>query len=279
MAPSRIMLRAVALLGVLLSAACGPARGGGSSGSDGGQSVDTGAAPTDVGAAVDAGAAGDTPAVAEDRVEVPRDVGVGPTDAGPAVDVVSAPDSGGLGEPAWVNVEVRTDAPCPTPSFCGGDVQGTWDVANGCFEIPVSGQTMLCPNARVTRAAGRARGRVNFGNVIAQRAAEWETAVDVLIPAQCASLVGGCAQLQQFLQSSFPGSTCAPSGGAGDCTCTAQRNGSLRDGDAYTTQNNQIVSSSSGRRWDYCVTGSSLVYRDASQSSTREPGLITLARR
>jgi len=197
-----------------------------------------------------------------------------PTDAGPLL-----PDAGTLGEPPWVPLEVRTTTSCPPLVACGGAVAGTWDVAGGCFDLPVPAELMRCPGARVTSATGRARGRVAFGPVIAARAAQWEVQAELTIPALCAAAVGGCDAIQGAIRGAFPDSACVAEGAARDCRCAVRQTGSLRDGDGYTTMNNQIVSATAGRRWDYCVTGDRLRYRDASTSGAREPGTIELLRR
>lgn len=188
-------------------------------------------------------------------------------------------DAGPLGDPAWATLEVRTSSPCPALTACGGAVRGTWDVAGGCFDLPVPAELMRCPGARISRTSGRARGRVEFGPVIAARQAEWEVEAELSVPMACANIVGGCAGLEGILRGGFPDSRCAGEMMAGACRCTVRQTGSLRDGDAYSTSNNQIVSTNGGRRWDYCVTGDRLRYRDATPTGPREPGVIELARR
>lgn len=220
------------------------------------------AAPMDVAATPDAPPAGDGGPL------------LPPTDTPPLL-----PDAGTLGEPPWVTLEVRTTTSCPPLAPCGGAVAGTWDVAGGCFDLPVPADLMRCPGARVTRASGRARGRVTFGPVIAARAAQWELEAELAVPAVCASFVGGCAGLQAAIRGAFPDSACAAEGAAGDCRCAVRQTGSLRDGDGYTTRDNQIVSATAGRRWNYCVAGDRLRYRDVSAAEPREPGTIELTRR
>jgi len=182
-----------------------------------------------------------------------------------------------LGEPAWVDVDVRTSGSCPALNACGGDVRGTWDVAGVCLEVPIEGALAQCPGARVTRRGGRARGRVTFGERLALRRAEWSAEVQVLIPAVCAAFVGGCPGIQAAVRNVAPDTTCAATA-AGDCDCTARQAGGLNDGDAYSAEGAQIVSATLMRRWDYCIQGDALRYRDVSAREPREPGVITLRR-
>jgi len=41
----------------------------------------------------------------------------------------------------------------------------------------------------------------------------------------------------------------------------------------------QIVSTTSGKRWDYCITAGQMRYRDVSTSGSTEPGIIELGMR
>jgi hypothetical protein len=205
------------------------------------------------------------------------------TDAGTAVlppsDIGELPiDGGALGAPRWAALDVRTTTSCPPLAACGGALPGTWDVSGGCFEVPVPAQLMMCPGARVTRSTGRARGRVTFGPLIADRAAQWEVEVELFIPSLCASFVGGCDGVQSAIRGAIPDSACVTEGG-GNCRCAARQGGALRDGDGYASVGNQIVSASLMRRWDYCVEGARLRYRDVSATGAREPGTVELTRR
>jgi len=231
--------------------------------------VDVPAAQDDVPAAVDAGAPPvDAPIPALDSGAPP------PRDAGPV-----PVDGGGLGEPAWVPLEVRTgESSCPPLAPCGGNELGTWDVGGGCIDLVSPEQLMSCPGSRVSRTSGRARGRVTFAGGIARRASQWEVEAELFIPALCASMVGGCSTLQILVSAYYPGSTCMAVG-AGNCQCAVRMGGAINDGDLYTTSANQIVSTSSGKRWNYCVSGNQLRYTDVSRSGPREAGIIQLTRR
>lgn len=196
-----------------------------------------------------------------------------PLDSGTLLD-----DAGALGEPPWAPLDVRTTTSCPPLVACGGAEVGTWDVSGGCIDVPVPSQLMSCPGARVSRSVGRARGRVTFASGFARRAAQWEVEVELVVPMLCASFVGGCSGLQGILRGAIPDSACATEGN-GDCRCAARQSGAIRDADGYTTMNNQIVSAVLGKRWDYCVDGARLRYRDATPTGAREPGTIELTRR
>ncbi len=53
----------------------------------------------------------------------------------------------------------------------------------------------------------------------------------------------------------------------------------IDDADGYAIEGNQIVSATLMKRWDYCVSGDALRYRDVSSSGELEPGIIELGRR
>lgn len=136
---------------------------------------DSGAAPADSGVVRDGAAIDDT--------------GVTPSDGGALF-----ADAGPLGEPPWVAVTVLTSETCPTLTPCGGSVVGTWDVSGVCVEVPIADAVARCPGARITRADGRARGRVTFeaSPMVARRIAQFETQVDLSFPS---NLRGGARRV------------------------------------------------------------------------------------
>jgi hypothetical protein len=119
---------------------------------------------------------------------------------------------------------------------------------------------------------------VTYAGGFARRASQWEVESEVFVPSLCAGFVGGCPGLQSLVRMSFPDSVCVTEGG-GDCRCAARQAGLIDDGDRYTVSNMQFVSSASGKRWSYCISGDQLRYRDDSPSGPREIGTITLTRR
>ncbi|MGE3635747.1 MAG: hypothetical protein AB7P00_37930, partial [Sandaracinaceae bacterium] len=207
----------------------------------------------------------------------------GSTDAGASVGgavagVVPMWPGSGLPPPEWVALSVGAAGSCPAFTPCGGDVVGAWDVSAGCFEVDVETAIASCPGATVTRREGRGRGRVLFeAGGLAHRVAQSEVEVDTLIPALCAAFVS-CASIEATMRMAATEARCTTSA-AGDCQCTATIRTSIDDTDAYTTAGDEIVSVSSGKRWEYCVTGDQLVYRDSSPAGPREPGTVDLTRR
>ena len=188
-------------------------------------------------------------------------------------------DAGALGPPEWSDLTILVDGTmCPVLEACGGDEVGTWDVSGGCFEVPPPMMLMRCPGAELRNARGRARGRVAFDGAFAHRVAQSEVSVQAYIPSLCAAFVGGCPTVEMQLRMSFPDSACVEDA-AGDCLCEIRQTNVIDQRDAYTIEMNQIVGTSTGKRWDYCVEGTTLRYRDVSPMGMREPGTIELTRR
>lgn len=266
---------------LLTLAGCGESHEGGDAGRDAAIIV-----------MIDAGRDGGTPAFdagtpsvdsgtpASDASTPPRDGSIlPPVDGGNPFG-----DAGALGDPVWVGVDVRYDGTeCAPLVPCGGDVVGTWDVTGGCFELPdIESMLSLCPGAAVTTRTARARGRVTFDATTAHRLAQSEVEIEVFVPALCAGFLGGCDGIETQVQMRVPDSACVASG-TGDCTCAARQINVIDDADLYTIEGDEIVSTTSGKRWAYCISSAaeprSLSYEDTSPSGTREPGIIELGER
>lgn len=237
---------------------------------------DAGVSPRDAGR--DAGSPRDA---GRDAGEA-RDSGGGTFDSGPILPPIDAGDpfgdAGALGTPEWVPIDVLVDgSTCDPLTACGGDVVGTWDVTGGCVEVPIGEELDACPGATVS-GSGRARGRVIFDGTFATRTGQSEVVIELFVPSLCAAFLGGCSALETQIRMAAPDARCVADS-AGNCDCAARQVFVIDDADFYTTEDGQIVSASSDRRWDYCVEGTSLRYRDASSSGEREPGIVELGLR
>jgi hypothetical protein len=144
-------------------------------------------------------------------------------------------DTGSLGSPDWVTVDVRVDgSKCPAFNACGGSELGTWDVSGGCFEVPIPSAFFSCPGAKAEVVTKQARGRVTFQAGFAQRIAQSEVSANVVLPALCATAVGGCANFYATVKASAPESSCSTDT-AGNCTCLMRQITQINDNDAYST--------------------------------------------
>lgn len=257
----------VFLLGSLALWGCG----------DDGTPLDTGVAP-DSGPVADTGTPGDsgvdTGPVGDSGA--PGDSG-SPGDSGASRDSAVAFPDGGAGDPPWVEMTLGPAGTCDAFSSCPGEIVGIWETSGVCFEDDFEDTISRCPGAAVTGRTGRARGRVVFGaDGFAIRAAESEVEYEIFYPALCAA-VFSCAMVEAAI-APFVDTVSCPVDGTGDCTCTAALRTTIMDRDAYRTELGQIISVTSGKRWDYCVAGETLTYRDTDTSAAGEPGIVELTR-
>ena len=239
-------------------------------------------APVDAGAdaaeGVDAGVRDAAATPDAGALDAGEDGGSARVDSGPRDAGNPFGDAGALGPPTWVELDVGPPGTCAPFVACGGDVVGTWDVEGGCVEVDIDSQLARCPGAMATRYAGRVRGRVEFGgDGVARRVAQSETEIDVFWPAFCAGFFD-CGMLEEALAMGFDEVSC-PAEMDGSCTCTGLVATTIDDTDFYALEGNEIVSTSSGKRWAYCVDDDGLSYEDTSPSEPREPGVIALGRR
>ena len=194
------------------------------------------------------------------------------TDAGPLVFPEGCPE-----DPPFVDLQVVEPGECDAFSACGGDIVGAWNLSGGCFELELMSAIMMCPGAEITRRDGQGRGCVLFGeDGIAHRVAESVVEIDALIPALCTFVVS-CDEIESQIRSAGADGTCMTND-AGDCECMASQTFRIDDMEAYTTEGDEIVGTTSGKRWEYCVEGGNLTYQDTSPSGSREPGIIELTR-
>jgi hypothetical protein len=150
-------------------------------------------------------------------------------------------------------------------------------VSGGCVAFTqVNTLRSVCPDATVS-GMGTARGRVSFaaGTMTRDLHVDWRGRVG--IPSYCASLVGGCGTVADTVRAYVPGATVScPGDGSGGCACTLSIDSTTADTSPYRIEGNQIVRASDGRRWDYCVSGTSLRYRET--TGALEPGTFAFTR-
>ncbi|NOY93064.1 MAG: hypothetical protein GXP55_17915 [Deltaproteobacteria bacterium] len=280
------MLRALLVCSVLVTLGCGGDGGAGSADAGDASALDSAvldagasdAAGSDAAADADVSDAATTDgstadAASPDAATSDASVMDASSDA-----AVSWPEGCGSPAPAWADLTVGEPGTCPAFSACGGDIVGAWDVSGGCFEFAVESTLSSCPGASVTRRTGRGRGCVAFGaDGVARRVAESEVEIDVFVPAVCASFVS-CSTIESQIRARGLDANC-PADAAGNCECVVRSATRIDDTDTYSTTATEIVGGTSGKRWEYCVTGSQLNYRDTSPSGSREPGVVELTRR
>ncbi len=159
---------------------------------------------------------------------------------------------------------------CPAFTACGGDEHGTWDYTAACDSKNYAAQIQQsCPSATIKSLTGTKKGTVLIaGSGIARDVVTTVNSV-VTVPGSCATPLGGCSGVQAALQQAFPGATCAASGSAGACDCSATINSTIRDATTYTKTGNRITVAN-GDIYDFCITGSKMTYTEGGTTGVFE---------
>lgn len=179
------------------------------------------------------------------------------------------PDPTDPPEPSDFDAPITFAASCPAFEPCGGDVGGRWEYRSVCVAEDFAELTEACPGATV-EASGTARGAVEFALGFVGRDVTTHVETTIHVPAECA--IAGCDTIETAIGM---GATCAPAAG-GTCDCTIIDDSRFADTDGYTIAGNQIVLEN-GTRYDYCVEGGTLRYRELGDSPS-EPGTASLGR-
>jgi hypothetical protein len=197
------------------------------------------------------------------------DAGPGPDpDAGPEPDpdpVDAGPDP--EPEPSTRDATVRLAEACEGFDPCGGDEGGRWEYAEVCAEPDFGAARELCPSATV-EGSGTVRGTVTFAGGTVTRDATSHVEMTVTFPASC-GVTPYCSMLGAMI-----GGSCNPSGG--DCVCDVVDDARTTTATAYAASGSQIVLED-GTRYDYCVDGGRLVYRELGDEAS-ERGVARLER-
>jgi hypothetical protein len=135
----------------------------------------------------------------------------------------------------------------------------------------------MCPGGEIRSAMARTRGRVTFDGAIATRSAETEVDAEIFVPRICTIFAGGCDAIEANLRMSTPDTDCSLDA-ASNCVCMLHQVSSFMERVRYSTTATQIVFAT-GRRWNYCIRGDEMTYRDVSTRVTPEGGVIELGRR
>jgi hypothetical protein len=190
----------------------------------------------------------------------PGDPDSGPPDPGDPDSGMEPPDPPG-------DAPITLSGSCPDFDPCGGDEDGRWEYAEVCAEPDFEAVREACPAAMI-EGMGTVRGTVVFAGGVVTRSATSHVEATVTFPASC-GVTPYCAALGAMI-----GGTCAPSGA--DCVCDVVDDGTTSESDPYTVDGNQIVLSD-GTRYDYCVDGGRLTYRELGDSPS-ERGVAELSR-
>lgn len=194
--------------------------------------------------------------------------GAGATQAGGSGGAVGASGTGGAAGGGNVGF-----GSCSAFTPCGGDVTGVWTYTTACADSTAfQGAVQQACATATTTEHGVVSGTLTFSGGRVQRSGTYVVTADIHVPSNC--VVVSCAVVQGLLATSLSGVTCSD-GAAGSCDCIASRTGGSIASQAYTASGTTITLAD-GRTFDYCVTGTTLVYRETTANA--EPGTYTLSR-
>jgi hypothetical protein len=167
-----------------------------------------------------------------------------------------------------------TFASCPADPTCGGTIaDGMYYYTTGCIPDPWAQAKQGCQALTVSNQKGSVKGCVTFAGGVVTRDVQSSYSATLNVPTSC--LLGGtCTQLQNLLQNYLPTATCTAS--TGGCTCDVSASYAGTGAGAYTTSNNQIVTSTNNH-YDYCITGTGMDVQWKSGPNT-EPGVYSLTK-
>ncbi|TVQ89225.1 MAG: hypothetical protein EA397_15740 [Deltaproteobacteria bacterium] len=198
------------------------------------------------------------------------------TDTGFDTDTAYVTDSA---LPPYHPLTIADEGECDPLVPCGGNEVGTWQISGGCVEFDFGLIQSACAGAEVTRTEGRARGEITFESGIVDRWAQARIEADFTLPSECN--IFGCAGMEGIITGAagdmIDDVRCVDTD-SGGCDCMARSFQTLDDGEPYTIDGDQIVGSTSGSRWDYCVTGGELRYEHVEGSGELEPGIVDLSK-
>jgi hypothetical protein len=167
-----------------------------------------------------------------------------------------APDAADTSEAGAANL-------CPAAPRCGGELAGTWNISDVCFDIDVSSYAADCETSTARAENYALTGTLTF-NVDQTYSLVGMMTGDVVLdlPAECLTPAGGaqipCSQLQPALLASgkYRSVACAVRDGGG-CVCRFGLDPqSLSGNGTYTTAGGVLMEmdSKGTSDQDYCVT-------------------------
>ncbi|MBN2193455.1 MAG: hypothetical protein JW751_11620 [Polyangiaceae bacterium] len=186
---------------------------------------------------------------------------------------------GGAAGGAGIEVEIGT---CESFESCGGDLEGTWAYSAGCIDpttlaVDVSVLTTVCPESTQTIAVNL-WGTITFTDSAVVRNGGWESEVVAHIPDSCSallSLAGGCSGIESYVAVAAPNATTTCNEVTDGCDCTLSVESRAWAAGSYTVEED-VLTLSDGRTFDYCVRGDTLEYTETSEEP--EPGTFQLVK-
>jgi hypothetical protein len=157
---------------------------------------------------------------------------------------------------------------CNQNAACGGDIVGTWAIAELCNVVPTSGSGGFCPERQVSLPAFHETGTITFGTDGTQTSnvratgtiKEGLPSTCLVAPLTCEAIDASIKEELAEPDSTYTSGGCTSSGGNCECTfsfdvtsTTSQTN--TTSGSTLTVTRDDGTSTSAS----YCVQGSTLI--------------------
>lgn len=198
------------------------------------------------------------------------------SDAGPEDDAATKPDATqgeeagakeDAGPPPTVDISYGQ---CPAFTPCGGDVTGRWTVSGGCLSDDTFAdfKEQYCPDLEEKDVVIKASGFVEAIATNLHQAMDIDLTANLVLPQTCLDAlgVGSCALVEVGLttplQAGMPTfDTAKCTAAAGGCDCAVAKKLSDETEGEYTISGNTLETDS-GRKFDYCVSGSKTIFQE-----------------
>lgn len=153
---------------------------------------------------------------------------------------------------------------CGETPNCGGDIEGSWKLAEGCYMVLEQPKLEFCPTATAELHAHKAEGNITFQKDSYVRHTEIDTELVLKLPAKCQEQEDSkekkaCTSFGARLSN---GATlvCADADNKADgCECSASLTTTGNDSGPYKIRGNKVELV--GETLDYCVKDKKLTLR------------------
>ncbi|MCC7536440.1 MAG: hypothetical protein IT379_09510 [Deltaproteobacteria bacterium] len=163
---------------------------------------------------------------------------------------------------------------CPTFSGCGGEIEGTWSYDGACIDDEMPFDTSFCPSIRLVDTNGEVSGTLTVADGLLTQSTTASFSATFDLPGEC-TMGLACSMIESALDGAdgIDGSACSEAGDG--CRCTITTANTSMSSDMVTISGN-IATTGSGERYEYCVSGGTLRYRNLDDADFA--GVFTLVR-
>lgn len=175
-------------------------------------------------------------------------------------------------------VTITFSGSCPAFTPCTSDPTGAWSYTEACLDAtnPFPAVGTLCPTASWSNLAGTTVGGITVNATTVRRKFDSTITGRLTVPQTCVLAAGSCSNLETALRNLFTTVACT---GTTTCVCDVSRADAVDMIAASTFSGSTLTTdpgTSNARTYEYCVTGSTLRYRETTANA--DTGRYTLTR-